>query len=89
MSLTNEIIAKHGGPLLSPQEVCEEYFAPMALRTFMRKLTRGEIALPLVRMAPGNKSPRKIHAADLAAYIEKRRKVAAGEMKAMAGGENG
>ena len=69
------LMAQHDGkPILPVDVVCKEYFAPMTLPVFLRKVNAGEIALPLVKMERSSqKGPRLVHIEDLAAYIDERR----------------
>lgn len=71
------LMAAHDGkPVLPVDLVCREYFAPLTLPVFLRKISAGEIALPLVKMEQSRKGPRLIHIEDLAAYIDAQRALA-------------
>ena len=53
--------------------VCRDYFAPLTLPILLRKISVGDIPLPLVRMEASQKGAKGVHLADLAAYIDQRR----------------
>lgn len=61
--------------------VCRDYFAPLTVPTLLRKISAGEIALPLLRMESSQKGAKGVHVADLAAYIDVRRVAAVKEME--------
>ncbi|RAZ86921.1 pyocin activator PrtN family protein [Cereibacter johrii] len=76
------LMARHEGrAVLPPDVVCKEYFAPLTLPVFMRKLNEGEIPLPLVRLDRSQKGPKVIDIRDLAAYIDQQREAAAKELR--------
>lgn len=79
-------MAQYDGQAVIPLErVCKDYFAPMTTETLMRKISRGEIALPLTRMEKSQKGFRGVHISDLAAYIDARREQAQKEMVQLRG----
>lgn len=59
--------------------VCRDYFAPLTLPTLVRKISAGEIRLPLVRMESSQKGAKGVHIEDLARYIDTRRAAAVKE----------
>jgi Pyocin activator protein PrtN len=65
--------------------VCRDYFAPLTVPTLLRKISAGEIPLPLVRMETSQKGAKGVHLTDLAEYIDKRRKAAVKECNQLAG----
>jgi hypothetical protein len=65
--------------------VCRDYFAPLTVPTLLRKISTGEVRLPLVRMDSSQKGARGVHIEDLAAYIDARRAVAVKEMEQLHG----
>lgn len=78
------LMAHHGGAaMISAEECCRDYFAPLTLPVFLRKTAAGEIDLPIVRMENSQKGARMVHLSDLAAYIDRRRDAAAKELKQM------
>ncbi|MFM0553698.1 pyocin activator PrtN family protein [Paraburkholderia sediminicola] len=56
--------------------VCRDYFSPLTVPTLVRKISAGEIALPLVRMETSQKGAKGVHVEDLAKYIDDRRAAA-------------
>jgi hypothetical protein len=60
-------------------DVCRDYFAPLTVPTLLRKISAGEIRLPLVRMESSQKGAKGVHVEDLAAYIDARRAAAVKE----------
>ena len=71
------LMARHDGrPMLAADQVCKDYFAPLTYPVFLRKIAAGDIILPLVRMEESQKGARMVHLADLAFYIDDRRKLA-------------
>ena len=76
------LMARHDGrPMLPVDVVCRDYFAPLTLPVFLRKIGEGKIALPMVRMEESQKGARLIHLQDLAAFIDKQREVAQKELR--------
>lgn len=73
-----------GAPVVPAEVVCRDYFAPLTLPVFLRKVSEGKIALPLVRMEDSQKGARLVHLADLAAYIDARRKEGQDEARKLA-----
>lgn len=80
------LMAQYDGAAVIPVErVRIDYFSHLNDREFTRKLSRGDIALPVVRMDESQKTSRGIHLTDLAAYLDKRRAAAAKELAALTG----
>ena len=77
------LMAQYNGRAIVPIEtVCRDYFAHLTLPKFLRKVSLGEIELPLTRAEKSQKSARGVHLQDLADYLDKRRKVALYEARA-------
>ncbi|MGF6900641.1 hypothetical protein P3T22_001890 [Paraburkholderia sp. GAS348] len=77
------LLAQYGAKAIVPIDVvCRDYFAPLTVPTLVRKISAGEIALPLVRMETSQKGAKGVHVADLAAYIDARRATAVGILAA-------
>lgn len=51
--------------------------------TLLRKIGKGEIALPLIRLENSREGAKGVHISDLAAYIDAKRAAAQKEAKAM------
>lgn len=72
-----------GRAMIGADQVCRDFFAPLTLPVFLRKVACGEIALPLVRMENSQKSAKMVHLSDLAAFIDARTEAARIEAKAL------
>lgn len=78
------LLAQYDGRAVIPVDiVCRDYFTHMNATGLVGKITRGEIALPLVRMDTSQKAARGIHVTDLANWIDGRRAAAVKELKQM------
>jgi hypothetical protein len=79
------LMAQYNGLAVIPVEkVCKDYFSHLTPEKFIRKVSAGEIALPIVRMETSQKAARGIHLQDLATYLDKRRDAAQRELAALA-----
>ena len=67
-------------------DVCRDFFAPLTLDKVLRKVARGDIALPVIRMEASQKGARGVHIIDLAGYIDVQREAARKEVEALCGG---
>jgi hypothetical protein len=80
------LMAQYEGLAVIPVEiVAKDYFPHINATGLVGKITRGEIALPLTRIEPGQKSARGVHVTDLAQYIDARRSAAVKELKQIVG----
>lgn len=80
------LMAQYDSKAVIPIEtVCRDYFAPLTVPTLLRKISSGEISLPLVRMESSQKGAKGVHVEDLAAYIDARRAAAVKECAQLAG----
>lgn len=80
------LMAQYDGRAVVPVDtVCKDYFSHLTLPKFLRKVSAGEIALPVVRSERSQKSAKGVHLADLAAYLDKRREIAQYELDAFRG----
>ncbi|WP_116132170.1 pyocin activator PrtN family protein [Tropicimonas sp. IMCC34043] len=71
------LMAQNDGRAVVPVDtVCKDYFSHLTLPKFLRKVSSGEIDLPLVRSERSQKSAKGVHLSDLATYLDKRREVA-------------
>jgi len=71
------LMAQYDARVIVPIDmVCRDYFAPLTVPTLLRKISAGEIRLPLVRMEASQKGAKGVHVEDLAAYIDARRAAA-------------
>ncbi|WP_027244086.1 pyocin activator PrtN family protein [Leisingera daeponensis] len=77
------LMAQYDGRAVVPVDtVCKDYFSHLTLPKFLRKVSSGEIDLPLVRSERSQKSAKGVHLSDLATYLDKRREVALNERDA-------
>lgn len=78
------LMAQYEGRAMIPADlVCRDFFAPLTLPVFLKKVGAGEIELPLVRMEASQKGAKMVHLNDLAAYIDARTEAARREAKAL------
>ena len=71
------LFAQYGGKAVIPvEDVCKDYFSHLTPQKFLRKVGAGEIAIPVVRAEPSQKSSKGVHLQDLADYLDRRRAVA-------------
>ena len=78
------LMAKYDGlPIIPAQKVCEDFFPHLTLVKFLRKVSDGQIPLPLVKVEESQKSAKGVHLQDLANYLDTRRDKAQREFKQM------
>lgn len=71
------LMAQYAGRAVIPlDEVCRDYFRHLTPVQLARKVTAGEIDLPVVRIEGSQKAARGVHLTDLAAWIDQRRTAA-------------
>ncbi|QVN19905.1 pyocin activator PrtN family protein [Burkholderia pyrrocinia] len=71
------LMAQYGATAVVPVElVCRDYFSHLTVPQFVRKVSTGDIAIPLVRMERSKKAAKGVHIQDLANYIDERRAAA-------------
>ena len=77
------LMAQYDGRVIIPAEiVCKDYFSHLTTTKFLRKISTGEIDLPLTRAERSQKSAKGVHLQDLASYLDKRREIALSEARA-------
>ncbi|MER8612621.1 pyocin activator PrtN family protein [Mesorhizobium sp. M0435] len=75
------LMAQYNGKAIIPlDEVRRDFFSHLTLPKFLRKLSSGDIALPLMRIETSQKCAKGVHLQDLADYIDRRRQVAQREL---------
>lgn len=81
------LLAQYNGqPVIPVDKVVPDFFSHLSVDKFVRKVSAGEIDIPMIRMeASTQKTAKGIHINDLAAYIDKRREAAIKEAKQLAG----
>lgn len=73
-----------GRPIIPADEVAKSFFG-LTTDKFVRKVSAGDIALPLVRMEASQKCAKGVHLNDLAAYLDERRAAAMKECQKLHG----
>ena len=66
-------------------DVCRDYFYHLTPTKLVRKISRGDIPLPLVRIEESQRCAKGIHLADLAKYLELPAEAARKEMRGLSG----
>jgi pyocin activator protein PrtN len=80
------LMAQYSGRTVVPLDlVCRDFFGHLTVTKFLRKVLRGDIALPIVRIETSQKAQRGVHLADLATYIDRRRRAAVKECEQLCG----
>lgn len=73
-----------GRPIIPADDVAKDFFG-LTTDKFIRKVSAGIIALPLVRMEASQKCAKGVHLNDLAAYLDERRASALKEYEQLQG----
>ncbi|WP_238192150.1 pyocin activator PrtN family protein [Methylobacterium frigidaeris] len=80
------LLAQYGGAAVIPIEaVCRDYFSHLTPEKLVRKISAGEIALPLVRIEASQKSAKGVHLNDLARWVDDRAEAARKECRQLCG----
>jgi hypothetical protein len=80
------LLAQYGGAAVIPIErVCQDYFSHLTPEKLARKISAGEIALPLVRIEASQKSAKGVHLNDLARWVDERAEAARKECRQLCG----
>lgn len=80
------LMAQYDGRAIIPIDlVARDYFPHLTTDKLVRKLSAGEIALPMVRIEESKKAAKGVHLTDLAAYIDRRVEAARKECRQLAG----
>lgn len=73
-------------PVIPVDQVVKDFFPHLSTDKFIRKVSAGDINIPMVRIEPGTqKSAKGIYLHDLANYIDARREAAIKEANQLAG----
>jgi hypothetical protein len=76
------LMARYRGmPLIPIETVCADYFRHLTPEKLIRKVSLGEIALPLVRIEASQKSAKGVHVNDLAQWLDDRAEAARKECR--------
>lgn len=79
-------MAQYNGLAVIPAAVvCRDYFPHLTADKFIRKVSAGEINIPLIRMEGSQKCAKGVHLQDLAEYLDARRAAAKKEADQLAG----
>jgi hypothetical protein len=71
------LMAQYNARAVIPVDlVCKDYFPHLDSAKFVRKVSAGEIKIPLVRIEGSQKCAKGVHLQDLAEYLDKRREAA-------------
>jgi hypothetical protein len=80
------LMAQYGGAAVIPISlVCRDYFSHLTPEKLARKISAGEIALPLVRIEASQKAAKGVHLVDLARWIDQRAEAARKECYQLCG----
>lgn len=86
MSTAFLLLAQYGGGAVIPISlVCRDYFSHLTPEKLVRKISAGEIALPLVRIEASQKAAKGVHLVDLARWIDDRAEAARKECRQLCG----
>ena len=79
------LMAQYNGMAVIPVDlVCRDYFTHLDPVKFVRKVSAGDIEIPLIRMEGSAKCAKGVHLSDLADYLDARRAAAIRECRQMA-----
>jgi hypothetical protein len=77
LNTTFLLLAQYNGKAIIPlEEVRRDFFSHLTLQKLLRKLSLGNIALPVMRMEQSQKCAKGVHLQDLADYLDTRRQAA-------------
>lgn len=81
------LMAQYDAQAVIPvDKVVRDYFSHLTTDKFLRKVSMGEIKIPLLRIEAGSqKAAKGVHLNDLAQYLDERRAAAVKEAKQLAG----
>lgn len=78
------LMAQYSGKAIIPvEDLCRDYFPHLTPEKFVRKVTCGNIDLPLIRIEESQKTAKGVHIDDLAIYLDNRRAKALREYSQM------
>lgn len=80
------LMAQYDGMTVVPVDVvCRDFFRHLTPEKLIRKISAGEINLPIIRMENSQKAARGVHLNDLAIYVDKQREAATKEARQLTG----
>jgi len=75
------LMAQYNARAIIPlEEVCRDYFSHLTPEKLLRKVSAGEIQIPIIKIESSQKSVKGIHLNDLAEYLDRRRAEAMKEL---------
>lgn len=78
------LLAHYDGKAVIPlKDVCRDYFSHLTVEIFLRKVARGDIKIPVIRMEDSQKPTKGVHLQDMASLLDARRAAAVQELKQM------
>ena len=78
------LLARYDGKAVIPlKDVCRDYFSHLTVEIFLRKVAKGEIKIPVIRMEDSQKPAKVVHLQDMASFLDARRAAAVQELKQM------
>jgi hypothetical protein len=86
MKTEDLLLSHYKTPIIPLALVVQDYFSHLNAEKFLAKVMKGEIALPVVRMTPSQKSAKGVHVQDLAAYLDQKIEAARKECRQLSGG---
>lgn len=85
MNTTFMLMAMYSGrPVIPVEDVARDFFE-LSTDKFIRKVSAGTIAIPLIRMEASQKCAKGVHINDLASYLDERRAAAIKECRQLQG----
>lgn len=79
------LMAQYNAPVIPVERVVNDYFPHLSTDKFIRKVSLGDILLPMIRIEGSTqKSAKGVHINDLADYIDRRRAAAIKECQQLA-----
>ena len=80
------LMAQYDAKAVIPvDDVVRDYFSHLTADKFIRKVSAGEINIPLIRMEGSQKCAKGVHLQDLAEYLDLRRAAARKEAAQLSG----
>ena len=67
------LMAQHDKAFIPAEEVVQCYFSHLSLPKFLRKVSEGQIKLPLITTEDSQKSVKGVYVHDMATYLDERR----------------
>ena len=80
------LMAQYNSAAVIPiDRVCKDYFSHLSPENLIRKVSAGDLDLPLVRMDDGHRCAKGVALIDLAAYLDRRIEAARKECQQLCG----